>query len=158
MAEYAHEAEPELPVTPTNEGRDSDISNFGYKVAFPQLWPMIGGIFGSVILCWVFFLAKIQPFHWSVCVFLAPLPIVAAHVYLKRFVEGALPHTQEDKLAGWLCIRPEWSRRGAAILTLWPVWKRDLGIAVVPPWQGLRLHPLLRLRREFEIRRKTPGA
>lgn len=143
----AAEREPDLPVTPSNEGRSSNLENFGYCVAFNDLWPMGAALGVSSVMGFVFFVAGYRPAHWSVCLVVMLLPLGGAHWYLKKVVEGALPHAQEDMFAAWQCLWLDWSHPGWC--PLWPAWKRSLALIAAPPWHGATLHPMLRLRKQF---------
>lgn len=102
--------EPSLPSTPTFEGRKPGIKNLGYSVEFTQLWPLLLGLIGTGSLVFVFTAFAWRPFPWWACVLVAPMPLLMAHLYLKKFVENALPHTQGDFIAKVWAMRLDFTR------------------------------------------------
>lgn len=150
-------AEPELPVTPTNEGRRPRISNFGYNVPYKDLWPMLVGLCGTM-LAGLAFGSQVIPAHWAVAVFFTILPIAFAHLYVKMFVEDALPHTQQDTIARIVSLTPDFNAPVSRRFPLLPRFRPALSMAADPQADD-GLHPLMRLRGEYaKTTAKNKGA
>lgn len=141
------ELEPDLPVTPTNEGRRPRISNFGYNVAYPDLWPLLIGLAGSVIIGLAVAFGALR-FHWSVSIITIATPLAVAHLYVKMFVEDALPHTQQDTVAKWLSLEPDFHSPASQRMPLVPSLRPSLTMAA-DSQEDDGLHPLLNLRAKF---------
>jgi len=138
-------SEPVLPVTPTNEGREPKINNFGYNLAFDQLWAVGLGIAVSIAiaLMWV---VGLLPGPWYVKIIVVVIPAIGGHIYTKMWIEDALPHAQRDTMARVFAWRLDFER---------PRWKRfpyipsitaDLTMAGEPELNDGGGHPLHRLR------------
>lgn len=134
-----------LPITPTNEGRQPKINNFGYNLPFDQLWAVGAGL-GVSLLVTLAWLIDVLPGPWFIKIVWVVIPAVGGHIYTKVWIEDALPHVQRDMIARFLAMkldfeRPRWKR-----LPFIPSIRPDLTMAAVPEVGDGGGHPLHRMR------------
>jgi xanthosine utilization system XapX-like protein len=147
-------AEPTLPLTPTNEGRAPSINNFGYNLAFPQLWAVGAGLAVGIFVS-LLWLVGMLPGPWYLKIMFVMAPVVGGHIYTKVWIENALPHVQRDMIARFMTLRfdfdqPRW-RRFPFIPSLRP----DLTMCGEPEIGDGGGHPLLRLHELGKAKRRS---
>jgi hypothetical protein len=136
-----------LPVTHTNEGRGVPVRNFGFDLPFQKLTPLWIGAGVSGFLGFLFGVG-VMPFHWATNTIVTMVPVLLSVIYLKMFVEGALPATQRDKAAWLLSLKPDFDNPLIRRLPFIPGLRADLAMSADPePVESI--HPLLAMRERF---------
>jgi hypothetical protein len=148
-----NDTEPVLPVTPTNEGRKPAVNNFGYNLPFYDLMPLWIGLGGSVLIGMGVAVTIIQ-FHWSVNIGLTLIPVICAHLYIKAFVENALPNMQRDTVVRLLSLTPDLERPMFEKIPFIPSLRPSLSMASDPEEAGAEMHPMLRMHSRFSALNK----
>ncbi|AHF95011.1 hypothetical protein OPIT5_00310 (plasmid) [Opitutaceae bacterium TAV5] len=133
------------------------MNNFGYNVPFYDLKPLWFGLFGTALMGIAFSMRLLDFLHWSAALILVLAPLVAAHIYIKMFVENALPDTQRDFFARVLALAPDFDRPPVRWLPFVPSLRPRLTLAADPePYAG-SIHPMLRLQERLEALAGTSG-
>lgn len=145
--------EPVLPVTPTNEGRQPRVNNFGYNLPFDELLVVGIGISISTLLAMAS-LWGLVPIPWYLKFILIITPSIAGHIWTKAFIEGALPHQQRDTVGKLLSVRLDFESPKWKSFPFIPRIKPFLAMASEPELDDGNLHPILRMRERYKSKAK----